>query len=141
VRKATIADHAQLCSLHAQKPTAIERDLRTMSGLLTTPGMATFVLERAGSVAAYACIGKGADLQSWWHECGGDDHSVSLLLPAAMASLDLASAFVLVPPYRPTLLELLAPITHLSTTVAGPMALPLMPHAVASAWIDGLDSV
>ena len=62
-------------------------------------------------------------------------------LPAAMAALDLESAFVLVPPYRPALLELLAPITHLSTTVAGPMALPLIPHAVASAWIDGLDSV
>jgi GNAT superfamily N-acetyltransferase len=141
VRRATIADHAALCSVHAHKPTAVERDLRTMSGLLTTPGMATMVLDRAGRAAAYACIGKGADLQSWWHECGGDDADIAALLPTAMAQLGQPEAFVLVPPYRSALPKLLAPVTLEQSTVAGPMVLPLAPDFAPTAWIDGLDSV
>lgn len=141
VRRAAITDHATLARLHADKPTAVERDLRTMSGLLTTPGMATMVLERAGVVIAYACMGKGADLQSWWHECGGEDRAVAALLPAAMAQLGQPEAFVLVPPYRRDLPSLLAPVTLDRSTVAGPMVLPLVPDFAPHAWIDGLDSV
>src|SRR5262249_45089970 len=101
VRAATIADHAAMHALHAQKPLGAARDLRTMSLLLTTPGMWTFVLERQGRPAAYACCGKGADLQNWWHELGGSDADLAELLPAAMRQLQQSAAFLLLPPYRP----------------------------------------
>ena len=52
VRRATIEDHAALCALHAQKPVGVARDLRTMSCLLSTPGMATFVIMRGDRVVA-----------------------------------------------------------------------------------------
>ena len=73
VRPATIADHATLHALHGTKPLRIDRSPAAMSGLLTTPGMSTFVLERDGAVVAYACTGKGADLHGFWHELGGCD--------------------------------------------------------------------
>ncbi|MEI6130271.1 MAG: GNAT family N-acetyltransferase [Planctomycetota bacterium] len=141
VRRATIEDHAALCALHAQKPVGVARDLRTMSCLLSTPGMATFVLMRGDRVVAYACIGKGADLQNWWHELGGSDCDVAALLPAAMSQMQQSEGFLLVPPYRETLAQLLAPITRSQNTVAGPMLLSFTAALHTPVWIDGLDSV
>ncbi len=140
VRLCEVRDHAILFELHAQKPWRVERSFRAMSGLLTTPGMTTLVLEREGVVVAYACCGKGSDLQGHWHEVGGRDEHVAELLPAAMHVVDQIEAFLLLPPYRPQLRGLL------QRNVAGEFAMPgPMAHSprgpLPSIWIDGLDSV
>lgn len=141
VRPCTIADHPHLHALHLEKPLGIERGAAAMSGLLTTPGMWTCVLERNGRIVAYACTGKGADLQGWWHELGGSDDDVAALLPAAMRAVGQARAFVLCPPYRPRLATLLAPLVQDEVRLDGPMVLGLSGGEPPPLWIDGLDSV
>jgi GNAT superfamily N-acetyltransferase len=140
-RPAAIADHEAMWALHRQKPLGVERDRKTMSGLLTTPGMSTFVRERGGRIVAYACCGKGADLQNWWHEVGGSDADVAALLPAAMARLGQAAAFALVPPYRTRLADALGALCTDRARVAGPMQATLDALPPTPVWIDGLDSV
>ena len=140
VRPAEIADHDAIHRLHMLKPWRIERTRKTMSGLLTTPGLTTVVLERAGVVVAYACTGKGADLQCTWHEFGGRDEDVAHLLLAAMHTTEQIEAAVLVPPYRRRLEGLLGISVVDATTVPGPMARSL--HApLPPMFVDGLDSV
>jgi predicted N-acetyltransferase YhbS len=139
-RLATVRDHGELHALHERKPWRVERSPGVMSGLLTTPGMATVVLERDGAVVAYACYGKGADLQNHWHEVGGDDEDVALLLPAAMHVVDQVEGFVLLPPYRPRLRELLGRAVAGELAVPGPMVCAFGGQPTAC-WIDGLDSV
>lgn len=140
-RPATIRDHAALLSLHARKPLGVVRDQHTMSLLLTTPGLATWVLERHDRVVAYACHGKGADLQQWWHELGGEDDDVARLLALAVAAAPAAATAVLVPPYRPLLADLLAPWCRERAAVAGPMHCASTTALRPPLWIDGLDSV
>lgn len=150
VRLATVDDYQALHRLHEQKPRRVARDLRTMSTLLSTPGMTTVVLERDGAPVAYACTGKGADLQGHWHELGGSDDDLALLLPAALHLCDQVEAALLLPPYRPRLAELLAAMVVARARVPGPMVLAATAGASAGAaivvsgrscWIDGLDSV
>jgi GNAT superfamily N-acetyltransferase len=141
VRLATIADHARLCALHARKPTGIVRSERAMSALLTTPGMWTCVLERDAEPVAYACTGKGADLQNWWHEVGGTDMDVATLLPRAMTLVGQPQSIVLLPPYRAELARRLDPHGLGTTALQGPMVLRLGSRSLPSVWIDGLDSV
>lgn len=140
VRLATISDHAAMHALHERKPWRVERSLSTMATLLSTPGMTTFVLERNGVVVAYACCGKGADLQGHWHELGGDDEHLAVLLPAAMHANEQIDAMLLLPPYRPQLATRLDRIVVDSVTVPGPMV-RTSGGAIGSFWIDGLDSV
>ena len=140
VRELLFADHEALHRLHAQKPVHVERSPQAMSGLLTTPGLRTLVLERDGEIVAYACTGKGADLHGHWHELGGSDEDVAELLPAAMHTIEAIEAAVLVPPYRPRLHELLGRGVTGEATIPGPMVRSLG-APLADAWIDGLDSV
>lgn len=140
VRAATIADHDALQRLHAQKPVHVERTPAAMSGLLTTPGLTTLVLERDGAVVAYACTGKGADLHGHWHELGGSDDDVAELLPAAMHAIEAIEAAVLVPPYRRHLGTLLGRAVTGEATIPGPMVRSLG-APLTQLWIDGLDSV
>jgi hypothetical protein len=112
VRLAGIADHRALHDLHERKPWRVQRTPAAMLALLTTPGMSTFVLEDGGRIRAYACCGKGADLQGVWHEVGGDDGDIAILLPAALALLEQRTALFLLPPYRPALAAALAPWTR-----------------------------
>lgn len=140
VRRAEPRDHAALHALHERKPWRVARSPGAMSGLLTTPGMTTLVLEEGGAITAYACCGKGADLQGWWHELGGSDQALARLLPAALHVAEQTQAFLLLPPYRQELRERLAADTTEVVTVPGPMqrtadGVPL------SLWVDGLDSV
>lgn len=140
IRPVEIEDHAALHALHGQKPCGVVRAPQTMSALLTTPGMTTLVLTRDQHPAAYACCGKGADLQGHWHELGGSDEDLALLLPAAMHFADQIEAALLLPPYRPALAERLAPQVLAECTVPGPMARVLRGPR-PDCWIDGLDSV
>jgi GNAT superfamily N-acetyltransferase len=141
VRLATIADHAELHRLHEQKPLRVLRSAGEHSGLLTTPGMNVMVLERAGKPVAYACCGKGADLQGWWHELGGSDEDVAVLLPSAMALLGQAQALAIVPPYRERLRALLGAAVREELTIDGPMVLPFHATGTQPFFVDGLDSV
>jgi GNAT superfamily N-acetyltransferase len=141
VRAATIADHGALFTLHQQKPWRVERTTVAMSGLLTTPGLSTFVLERDGLAVAYACTGKGADLQGYWHELGGSDEDVAELLAAAMHLADQRDAVLLLPPYRARLRQLLGATVVGDGEVAGPMVRSVGGAALPPCWIDGLDSV
>jgi hypothetical protein len=111
-----------------------------MSGLLTTPGMNALVLERDGQVVAYACCGKGADLQGHWHEFGGDDADVALLLQAGMHRLGQTDAIVLLPPWRTRLRKALGAGVINAIPVPGPMHRSVGGELPAC-WIDGLDSV
>ncbi len=140
VRHAEVRDHAALHALHERNPLRVVRSPVVMSGLLTTPGMTTAVLEDEGEVVAYACCGKGADLQGHWHELGGTDAAVARLLPAAMHIADQVEAVVLVPPYRTTLRAALGASVVGEGMVPGPMV-RAKPGIDATFWIDGLDSV
>lgn len=140
VRLLVVGDHAAAHRLHQRKPMRVERDLPTMSALLTTPGMTALGLERDGQLVAYACCGKGADLQGHWHEFGGDDADVAALLQAGMHHLGQTDAIVLLPPWRAGLRAVLGRSVVDEVAVAGPM------HrspggAMPACWIDGLDSV
>lgn len=140
VRLAEHRDHAAMHALHERKPWRVERSARVMSGLLTTPGMTTVVRERDGVVVAYACCGKGADLQGHWHEVGGTDAEVATLLPAAMHVTGQVEAMLLLPMYRPGLVERLGRSVVDAGAVPGPMVRSFR-GAAPRCWIDGLDSV
>ena len=140
VRLVEITDHEALHALHERKPRRISRSIRTMSTLLTTPGMITVVLERDGQAVAYACTGKGADLGGHWHDLGGSDEDLAELIPAAMHLTDQIEAALLLPPYRAELAERLAAHTVEEVSVPGPMMRPASDPSL-SCWIDGLDSV
>ena len=140
VRLAEPRDHATLHALHERKPWRVERSPFTMSGLLTTPGMSTVVLEEKGHVIAYACCGKGADLQGHWHELGGSDAALARLLPAALHTADQIEAFLLLPPYRAELRERLGAAVTAEVLVSGPMQ-RTADGAPMLLWVDGLDSV
>lgn len=140
VRRAEPRDHDALHALHQQKPWRVERSPREMSGLLTTPGMATVVLEDRGHIVAYACCGKGADLEGHWHELGGSDEALARLLPAALHVTDQIEAVLLLPPYRTELRERLGAHVVQAFEVAGPMQ-RTMDGATVALWVDGLDSV
>ena len=140
VRPATIADHDALHALHEQKPFRVQRSASTMSGLLSTPGMTTLVLERDARIVAYACCGKGADLHEHWHELGGSDDDLARLLPAALHHTGQIEAVLLVPPWRRRLRELLARHVVDEGVVPGPMWRSTAGE-LPPCWIDGLDSV
>jgi hypothetical protein len=142
VRVAEIRDHAALHGLHEQKAWRAQRTPSAMSALLTTPGLSTLVLEDgAGAIRAYACCGKGADLQGIWHEVGGEDEAVARLLPPAMALLGQRTAVCLLPPHRRGLAGLLGPSLVEELALVGPMVAWLRRGAARGFWVDGLDSV
>ena len=134
-------DHQALHALHERKPWRVRRSLREMSLLLSTPGMDTVVLERAGAVVAYACCGKGADFVGWWHEGGGDDEELALLMPSALALLGQEAALVLLPPYRSRLRELLGTAVLDRQELDGPMLLAPSGPLRGRFYVDGLDSI
>lgn len=140
VRPMVVADHAALHALHQQKRWRVERSAHAMSNVLSTPGMSTFVLERAGAIVAYACCGKAADLQGHWHELGGADEDLAQLLPAALALAGQTEAVLLLPPWRGRLREHLARHIVQEATLPGPLHRSLG-EPLPGCWIDGLDSV
>lgn len=139
-RFAQPTDYAALHALHACKPQRIERNLDTMTRLLATPGMRTLVRERQGRITAYACCGKGADLQGAWHEFGGSDAEVAALLQAAMHALGQTHASVLLPGYRVDLTRCLGATVVATHEIAGPMQRSSATTSLRL-FVDGLDSI
>lgn len=118
----------------------VERTPGESSGLLTTPGLTTLVHEHDGTVVAYACCGKGADLHDHWHELGGNDSDVAALVQAAMHVCGQIEGVLLLPPYRPHLKKELGSGVVGDFMVAGPMSYSHR-RVLPACWIDGLDSV
>lgn len=71
LRPATAADFAAIHALYEQHPSRVVRSEEESAALLACPNMNTLVLERDGTVAAYACMGRGADFERTIHEWGG----------------------------------------------------------------------
>jgi GNAT superfamily N-acetyltransferase len=141
VRLATVSDHAAIHALHERKPVRVVRTAGVTSGLLTTPGMVVAVLEEGGEVVAYGCCGKGADLQGWWHEVGGEDAAVARVLVGGMALCGRREALVVVPPYRVELVARLGPAVRGTEMVDGPMVAAFTEAGGQACFVDGLDSV
>lgn len=141
IRPATHEDREALRQLHEQKPIRTSRTGPVMERLLSVPGMWTTVLERDGQIRAYACCGKGADLQGWWHEVGGEDADVAALLQGSLHLLDQPVAMLMLPDYRTAVLDLLGVAEADRERVSMAMALPLTDAGKQELFVDGLDSV
>ncbi len=149
LRLAQAKDLEQLWALHQQKPMAVQRSLGQMALALMAQPMTTVVRSEAGEITAYACLGKGADLQGWWHEFGGSDPQVWLLLQEAMAWLGLKDSILMLPGYRRQLLAQVQAQAQAQVQAAAtlPSALPsalgldLRGGCPSELFLDGLDSI
>lgn len=92
VRAAAPDDFAALHRLYAAHTTRVDRTLGESRALLGGPGVDTLVLERGRDVAAYACVGRGADLAGCMHEWGGASDDVLLLAREHLRRRTLAGA-------------------------------------------------
>ncbi|MDA1264110.1 MAG: GNAT family N-acetyltransferase [Planctomycetota bacterium] len=71
VRPARVEDIPSMHALYCAHTTRVERTLAETEQLLGAPNMTTLVLEREGTVVAYACEGRGKDLGGVIHEWAG----------------------------------------------------------------------
>jgi len=141
IRPAETRDLVAMWELHAQKPLRVDRTLTDMALLLSIPHMRVLVLERHGRAAAYACYGKGTDFPNWWHEQGGSDEDVAILVRGAMDVMAAEEATVLLAPYRTTLRTMLRSMQRLVRDGICALRYPLSEVGRAEFFIDGLDSV
>lgn len=139
-RRAQAGDLPDLLRLHARKPTAVDRNLADWAVLLSA-ATTTMVLERHGTITAYACCGKGLDFDGWWHELGGDDDEVATLVHESAAKLGQSRTTVMLPPYRSRLLEHLDPWIEAARCGASALHLPLTDRGRTAFFVDGLDSI
>ncbi len=80
VRAAAGDDVARLHSLYSRHRERFDRRLEETRALLSSPGMETLVLEDRNEIAAYSCLGRGADLARAVHEwAGAPEHVLALL--------------------------------------------------------------
>jgi len=82
VREGVATDAAAIHRLYQEHPARLARTARETEALLQCPRMHTLVIEREGEVAAYACLGHGADLSDAVHEWGGPAAHVLALVRA-----------------------------------------------------------
>jgi GNAT superfamily N-acetyltransferase len=80
IRAAAPDDFAALHRLYEGHATRVDRTLGESRALLSGPGIATLVLERGRDVAAYACLGRGADFAGCVHEWAGAPDDVLRLV-------------------------------------------------------------
>jgi GNAT superfamily N-acetyltransferase len=71
VRKATAADVSALHHVYMRHAERVERSEPETAAMMQSQGLELFVVERGGEPVAYACLGRGADLQDVVHEWGG----------------------------------------------------------------------
>lgn len=76
VGPATADDWAHLEALHRARPTRAERPAGALARLAAAPGCLTRIARRGGRAVAYACAGRGADLQGIVHEWAGETPGV-----------------------------------------------------------------
>lgn len=85
IRPATETDAPAIHALNQNHASRVERTAEEAAALLACPGMRTLVLERDGEVAAYACMGRGADFARTIHEWAGKSDDVLALVRAHAA--------------------------------------------------------
>jgi GNAT superfamily N-acetyltransferase len=101
VSTARPADVAALHALHRSQGRRTERSLEETRALLATPGMTTAVArDDAGRPLAYACLGRGHDLEGVVHEWAGEPEAVLRCLRALHAGRGPAAAdlYLMAPP-------------------------------------------
>ena len=81
-RRRRDADNEGIHALYQQHACRVERTAQETAALLACPRMETLVLERDGEVLAYACCGRGRDLENTIHEWGGETSLVLSLIRA-----------------------------------------------------------
>jgi len=82
VRPASPEDAGAMHAHYDAHPVRVRRSDSETAALLACPGMRTLVLERDGELVAYACCGRGADLDDAVHEWGGGTADVLALVRA-----------------------------------------------------------
>jgi GNAT superfamily N-acetyltransferase len=116
-----------------------ERTLSESRALLSTPGMVTAVArDGAGVPLAYACLGRGHDLEGVVHEWAGEDRAVLACLRAHLvaggAERDL---FLMAPPAESTLVERLVTLGAPNALGVLAMARVLEPRVLADGLLEG----
>lgn len=84
VRNGRIGDHASLHELYLDHDRRVERSAAESAALYSTPGMEVLVLSEGGSIKAYACLGRGHDLEGVIHEWAGQPRAVLACIRAHM---------------------------------------------------------
>jgi GNAT superfamily N-acetyltransferase len=79
-RAAAPDDAAAIHRCYTRHASRVDRTPQETAALLGSPGMDTLVLQRERDVAAYACLGRGADFSGTVHEWGGETDDVLALL-------------------------------------------------------------
>ncbi len=141
VRPAAIADLSAILELHEQKPWRVKRDLSELSLLMSVQNLDCMVLTEDSRILAYACHGKGLDLQGWWHELGGSDQALQKLIPAAMSQLRQKEAVLILPPYRHALITKLSGLYEELREGIVALCKPLSSRGLCDFFVDGLDSI
>jgi GNAT superfamily N-acetyltransferase len=80
VRALAPDDHGALHRLYSLHVSRVDRTPAETRALLSCPGVDTLVLERGRDIAAYACLGRGKDLEGCVHEWGGAADDVLALV-------------------------------------------------------------
>lgn len=88
VREAGPEDAEAILSLYDQHPQRVVRSLEEQRHLLRIPGLTCWVKETEGQVCAYACVGRGADLQGVVHEWGGRGEEFLAVLSGILDARD-----------------------------------------------------
>ena len=90
VREARPGEYEALLPLYLAHEQRSERTASEMAHALACPRMRTLVLEREGELVAYACRGRGEDMQVAIHEWGGAPEDVLPLLRAHLVQAEEA---------------------------------------------------
>lgn len=98
-RPARTGDVPTLHELYSDHPVRVDRSPDEAAALFASPGVRTAVLERDGSVVAYACMGRGVDLPNTIHEWAGPPQDVLALVRSHLESVEGDdSVVVMLPP-------------------------------------------
>lgn len=66
--------------LYSEHTSRVERSEEETRALLACPGMEVLVCEDEQGVQAYACLGRGGDMENVVHEWGGEPRAVAMIL-------------------------------------------------------------
>lgn len=73
-------DVPSIHGLYSRHSARVDRSEEETRALLACPGMEVLVCENDEQVLAYACLGRGGDLENVVHEWGGDARAVGMIL-------------------------------------------------------------
>ncbi len=102
IRLANADDHEAIHGHYCRHASRLNRTVEETSALLDCPGMTTLVHEDGDHVLAYACMGRGEDLDGTVHEWGGDLNSVLGLVRLHAESRDTTVPTFLIAPRNET---------------------------------------